>query len=62
MKCGKGIKDLVDKSKGMGILMVEAFAKINLTDPLKLAKQAVRRKRKWLDSSGTSLVKVDVSR
>ena len=34
-----------------------AFAKIKPTDPLILAKQAARRKRKWPDSSGMSLVK-----
>ena len=47
MKCGGGTKDLDDKSIGMEILMTEAFAKINPTDPLKLAKQAARRKRNW---------------
>ena len=46
MKHGKGIKDLDDKSSGMEILMSDAFAKINPTDPLILAKQAARRKRK----------------
>jgi hypothetical protein len=33
MKRGRGIKDLDDKSSGMEILMTEAFAKINPTDP-----------------------------
>ncbi len=33
MKRGGGIKDLDDKSSGMEILMAEAFAKINPTDP-----------------------------
>jgi hypothetical protein len=46
MKRGRGIKDLDDKSSGMEKLMVEAFAKINPTDPLILDKQAARRKRK----------------
>jgi hypothetical protein len=46
MKRGKGIKDLDDKSSGMEILMYEPFAKINPTDPLILAKQEARRKRK----------------
>ena len=46
MKRGGGIKDLDDKSSGMEILMAEAFAKINPTDPLILGKQAERRKRK----------------
>jgi hypothetical protein len=45
MKRGRGIKGLDDKSIGMEILMTEVFAKINPTDPLILAKQAVRRKR-----------------
>ena len=45
MKHGKGIKDLDDKSSGMEILIADAFAKINPTDPLILAKQAARRKR-----------------
>jgi hypothetical protein len=38
MKCGRGIKDLDDKSSGMEILMGEAFVKINPTDPLIFAK------------------------
>jgi hypothetical protein len=33
MKRGGGIKDLDDKSSGMEILMADAFAKINPTDP-----------------------------
>jgi hypothetical protein len=45
MKHGRGIKDLDDKSSGMEILMTEAFAKINPTDPLILVKQAARSKR-----------------
>jgi hypothetical protein len=45
MKRGKGIKDRDDKSSGMEILMTEAFAKINPTDPLILPQQAARRKR-----------------
>ena len=40
MKCGGGIKGLDDKSSGMEILMSEAFAKINPTDPLILTKQS----------------------
>ncbi len=47
---------------GIKILMVESFVKINPTDPLMLAKQVARRKRNWPDSSGMSLVRVDVSR
>jgi hypothetical protein len=46
MKRGRGIKGLDDKSRGMEILMTEVSAKINPTDPLILAKQAARRKRK----------------
>jgi hypothetical protein len=34
MKHGSGTKDREDKSRGIEILMVEAFAKINPTDPL----------------------------
>jgi hypothetical protein len=45
MKHGRGIKGLDDKSSGMEILMAEAFAKINPTDPLILGKQPARRKR-----------------
>jgi hypothetical protein len=45
MKRGRGIKGLDDKSKGMEILMADAFTKINPTDPLIFAKQAVRRKQ-----------------
>jgi hypothetical protein len=46
MKHGGGIHVLDDKSRGIEILMTEAFTKINPTDPFILAKQAVRRKRK----------------
>jgi hypothetical protein len=46
MKRGGGIKGLDDKSSGMEILITEAFVKIKPTDPLILAKQAARRKRK----------------
>jgi hypothetical protein len=46
MKRGRGIKGLEDTSRGMEILMTEAFDKINPNDPLILAKQAARRKRK----------------
>jgi hypothetical protein len=42
MKDGGGIKGLDDESKGMEILMAEAFAKINPTDPLILAKTRQR--------------------
>ena len=62
VKRGRGIKGRDDKSMGMEILMDEAFAKINPTDPLILAKQAARRKRKLPDSSGISLARADASR
>ena len=39
MKRGHGIKGRDDRSSGIEILMVDAFAKINTTDPLRLAKQ-----------------------
>jgi hypothetical protein len=39
MKHGSGIKDRDDKSRGIEILMADAFAKINPTDPLRLVKQ-----------------------
>ncbi len=55
-KRGGGIKGLDDKSSGMEILMTEAFAKIKPTDPLLLVRHAVRRKRKWPDSSGMWIV------
>ena len=42
MKHGSGIKDRDDRSYGIEILMSDAFAKINPTDPLRLAKQAAR--------------------
>ncbi len=45
MKHGSGIKDREDKSSGIEILIAEAFAKIKVTEPLRLAKQALRRKR-----------------
>jgi hypothetical protein len=45
MKHGNGIKDRDDRSSGIEILMADAFAKINPTDPLRLAKQVARRKR-----------------
>jgi hypothetical protein len=45
MKRGSGIKGREDKSNGIEILIAEALAKINPTEPLRLAKQAARRKR-----------------
>ena len=40
IKRGIGINGRDDKSSGIEILMTEAFAKINPTDPFRLAKQA----------------------
>jgi hypothetical protein len=45
MKRGKGIKDRDDKSNGIEILMTDAFAKINPTEPLRLVRQVARRKQ-----------------
>jgi hypothetical protein len=39
MKHGNGIKGREDKSSGIEILMVEGFAKINPTDPVRLTKR-----------------------
>jgi hypothetical protein len=39
MKRGKGIKGRDDRSNGIEILMSDAFAKINPTEPLRLARQ-----------------------
>jgi hypothetical protein len=41
MKHGSGINDRDDRSRGIEILMTDAFAKINPTDPLRLDKQVV---------------------
>jgi hypothetical protein len=45
MKRGSGIKGRDDRSSGIEILMVDVFAKINPTDPLRLVKEVPRRKR-----------------
>ncbi len=50
MKHGSGIKDRDDRSNGIEIRLAEALAKINPTDPLILAKQAVRRNLNCSDS------------
>jgi hypothetical protein len=49
MNLGSGITCREDKSSGIEILIAEAFAKTNPTEPLRLAnpKQAARRKRNW---------------
>jgi hypothetical protein len=39
MKRGYGIKGRDDRSSSIEILMADAFAKINPTEPLSLAKQ-----------------------
>jgi hypothetical protein len=62
MKWSSGIKGRDDKSNGMEILMSEGLPKINPTDPLILAKQAVWRKRNWPYSSGISWSRSDTSR
>ena len=43
MNRGSGIKGRDDRSSGIEMRMTDALAKINLTDPLKLARQASRR-------------------
>jgi hypothetical protein len=48
MKHGSGIKDRDDKSSGIEILMPDAFAKINPTDPLRLAKQVCAKETKLI--------------
>ena len=40
---GRGMIDLVDKSRGIVNLITEAMAKIKPTDPLRLVKQATCR-------------------
>jgi len=62
MKHGSGINGREDKLSGIEILIAEAFAKINPTEPLRLAKQTARRKRNCPDSSGNSLARADASR
>ncbi len=61
MKRGSGIKGREDKSSGIKILMSDAFAKMNPTEPLRLGKQAARRKRNWPASSGNSLARANAS-
>jgi hypothetical protein len=46
MKHGSGIKDRDDRSSGIEILMTDAFAKINPTDPLRLVKQAAAQRNR----------------
>jgi hypothetical protein len=41
------MKDLVDKSMGIVILIAEALAKIKHTEPLRYAKRATRKKRNF---------------
>jgi hypothetical protein len=51
MKRGIGMKGRDERSRGIEILIVDAFVIIKPTTPFKLAKQEARRKRKWSDSS-----------
>jgi hypothetical protein len=62
MKHGSGIKDRDDRSSGIEIRIADDLDKINPTDPLILAKQAVRRNLNCSDSSGNSLTRTEVSR
>jgi hypothetical protein len=62
MKRGSGIKGRDDRSSGIEIHIADAFAKINPTDPLILAKQAARRNLNFSDSSGISLARAEASR
>jgi len=59
IKRGNGTKGREDRSSGIEILIADAFAKINPTDPLRLAKQVARRKRNGSDSSDSSLATAD---
>ena len=54
---GSGIKDRDERSRGMEIHIAEAVSKIKLTEPLGLAKHAVRRNRNRSDSSGSDNVR-----
>ncbi len=45
MKHGNAIKGRDHRSSGIEIVMTDAFAKINPTDPLRLGKQVTRRKQ-----------------
>jgi hypothetical protein len=62
MKHGSGIKGRDDRSSGIEIHIADTLAKINPTDPLILAKQAVRRNLNCSDSSGISLARTEASR
>ncbi len=62
MKRGSGIKGRDDRSSGIEIRIADALAKINLTDPLILEKQAARRNLNCSDSSGISLARAEASR
>jgi len=46
MKRGSGIKDRDDRSSGMEILIADALAKVNPTDPLILVKEGASRNLK----------------
>ena len=62
MKRGSGMEDREERSKGIEILITDAFDIIKPTVPFKLAKHEALRKRNWSDSSGNSLSEVDDSR
>jgi hypothetical protein len=56
------MKGLVDKSMGIVTHIVEGLSIIKPTDPLRLDKREVRKKRNFSDSSGNSPTKTLVSR
>ena len=56
------MKDHVDKSRGIAILIDEVLDKIKPTEPLRLVKHAARRKRKGQIPPVSSPVKVLSSR
>jgi hypothetical protein len=61
IKRDRGINDREERSSGIEILMVDAFAKSKPSDPLRLDKQATRRKQNGSDSSGSSLARAHAS-
>jgi hypothetical protein len=56
------MKDHVHKSMGLVTRIAEALARIQPTEPLRLAKREARKKRNCSDSSGNSPVKILASR
>ncbi len=61
-KRGKGMKDLVDKSKGIVTRIPETLGRIKPTESLRLDKHEARKKRNCSDSSGNSPAKILASR